>query len=259
MNPENKQTSLSFIILAYYDAPALPGLIKKLHEVISSMNIPFEILIVDDGSKDDTYDTAKRLSESRHEIRVIKHTRNQGVGASFNTGLQAARYNFVGYMDGDAQYEPNDLGHMCEKLFSGQAHAVSGIRVQRADPFIRSVVSFFYNKIIHLIFGFKYHDINSGIKIYSKESLQKIMPVYSTGPFFDAEIFIKISAEGKVIQEVPVSHYERKHGKSRGISSYSLRSTIESIMDIRMKSFRKKNTVSTFTLKFLGLAKKLFL
>ena len=245
---------ISVILLSYQDGPALPRLTRNLHHFLTDLGMDFEIIIVDDKSPDDSAEIALTIKSHLSNIQVIVHEQNLGVGATFYTGVTHAQYDLVAYLDGDAQYEPEDLKEMIR--FISDSDIVSGIRVKRADPFHRNIVSAIYNFLIRKIFGLRVSDINSGIKLYRKDLLDKIGPLLSEGPFYDAEILIKTNALGKKIAEVPVKHYPRIHGKARGASAHSILRTMKQIIDDRFDKFHQTGYGARFHLWLLKLCVK---
>lgn len=226
--------NLSIIVLAYNDAPALPGLTADLHTALQSLADRFEIIIVNDGSHDNTSEIAETCAQSHTNIRVLQHECNQGVGAAFQTGLEAAQYDITGYIDGDAQYKPDDFETLLKYL--PQGGAISGIRQTRADPFHRLFISRIYRHLIHRLFGLRLNDVNCGIKLYHRTFFQP-ENLFSTGPFYDAEILIKGHHAEYPIEETPVQHLRRRHGKSGGASFKSIRRTLSDLTSPTMRSY----------------------
>jgi glycosyltransferase involved in cell wall biosynthesis len=245
---------ISVILLSYQDGPALPRLTRNLHDSLTDIGMDFEIIIVDDKSPDDTAEIALKIKSSFTNVRVVVHEKNLGVGATFCTGVEQAQYDLIAYLDGDAQYESEDLKEMTKLISS--ADIVSGIRVERADKIHRNAISAIYNHLIRKIFGLRVSDVNSGIKLYRKDLLHEIRPILSQGPFYDAEILIKANALNKKIAEIPVKHYPRIHGKARGASPHSIVRTVKQITDDRFEEFHQSGFSARFYIWFLKLCVK---
>lgn len=243
----------SIIVLAFNDARSLPALVAELDRVLSESASPYEIIVVDDGSRDDTASTVNDLARRFPSIRLVQHGRNRGVGAAFRSGWEASRGEWVGYLDGDGQYDPADLRLLSAKLEDEQVGAASGRRRYRADPRHRRLISFIYNQILRNLFGLRLKDANSGIKLYRRGFLEAGGPQLSDGAFFDAEILLKGRRAGYRVAETPVSHRPRRHGIAGGISRRSIQSTFSSLTDERFRYLRQKGLAAKMSLFLVKL------
>jgi glycosyltransferase involved in cell wall biosynthesis len=230
------------IILAFEDAPALPELIRAMNAALPALADEYEIIIVDDGSTDGTASLVGSLRPEIPRLRLIRHEKNCGVGAAFRSGVLAARFDVIGYTDGDAQYSLSDLPRMFAALSS--ADAVSGVRARRADPFHRTIVSRCYNFLLRLVYGLPLHDTNSGLKLYRREFLDSAMPLRSDGPFFDAEVMIKGVHAGKRVVETDVQHLRRRHGQARGANLSSISRALYELSSPEMSAYVRPGLVA---------------
>lgn len=243
-------------MLCYNDGRSLPKLVSELYVVLSNNVSQFEIIIVDDGSIDNSQQTIQDIANEKSNIKTVIHTKNLGVGAAFYSGAQAATYDLIGYIDGDGQYAANDFVLFFNTI---DLHdAISGIRVNRADNFIRVIVSVLYKIVLQNIFGLKLKDVNSGIKLYTKKSLIKTFPIISTGAFFDAEIMVKLASDNKSIKEVPVQHFRRQFGQAAGNSMKSLKTTLLEMLSPPFYNYQKKNLNSRLCLTIMKGVYKIF-
>lgn len=218
--------TITLLILAYNDGLALPGLIKEI-SLETSLIPQLEVIIVNDGSSDTTQEVADQLARDYPFVKAIHHPVNRGVGAGMRSGILASGGEWVGYMDGDAQYYPSDVT-MIQSLFD-RADVISGIRVKRADPFKRLVVSRVWAFILKHIVQSPFRDMNSGLKFYKRTVLEVIGPPESPGPFYDAEMMMKSVHAGFTVLEHPIRHRPRKFGQAAGASVYSIRRTIREL------------------------------
>ena len=226
---------VSMIVLAYNDAPALPALIAGLNQVLAPMTREFEIIVVDDGSHDATPEVIASLA-GVDALRLVRHPRNRGVGAAFRTGVEAARFEIVGYIDGDGQLVPGDLVPLLSELEHGDA--VSGIRARRADPALRIALSRMYNRVVRSLFGLTVSDVNAGLKLYRRRFLNAVGPIESQGSFYDTEILVKGLAAGLRVRERRIHHLPRRHGRGLGASLRSIDSVLQSITSPGMRRYR---------------------
>lgn len=243
------QASTSIIVLCYNDSQSLPKLVSELYLVLSNNVSQFEIIIVDDGSTDHSQQVIKAIANEKSNIKTVIHNTNLGVGAAFYSGAQIAMGDIIGYIDGDGQYSANDFVLYFNNIDFNDA--ISGIRVKRADNFIRIIVSFLYKIILQNLFGLTLKDVNSGIKLYKKKSLIKTFPILSTGAFFDAEILVKLASDSKSIKEVPVQHFKRQFGQAAGNSMKSLKTTLFEMISPPFYDYQKKNLNSRLCLTII--------
>ncbi len=196
---------ISIIIPFYNEKDNLPILVDRLSEVCKKMQEEYEIILVDDGSTDDT----KLLSASSNKL--IKHRKRLGKGKALLSGLKVARGNVIAFMDADLQDNPDDLPKFLQKIDEGY-DLVNGWRKSRKDPIAKTLPSAIFNKfLIRFFLASKFHDVNCGFKVMRREVLEE-NPLYG-----DNYRFLPILAEksGFKTTEVVVEHSPRLHGKSK--------------------------------------------
>jgi glycosyltransferase involved in cell wall biosynthesis len=174
----------------------------------------WEILMIDDGSSDDTYKIAKNLASKNKNLRAITHVPNRGYGAGLKDGFENAKYNLVVFTDGDAQFDFSEFPRFLEKIDSSDI--VIGHRGKRSDHPFRHLLMNMLKVWDFFFFGFYYKDIDCGFKLFKREALNKIMPLYSEGAMITTEILAKAKKAGLKINQVEVSHYPRKFGDQSG-------------------------------------------
>lgn len=206
--------TISFFCPAYNDEENLPILIPKSVKVLKEVSSKFEILIVEDGSPDNTSGVADKLSRKYPFLKVIHHNRNLGYGAALRKGfLRANKYNYVFFTDGDNQFDVSELKKMV--LHLKKYDVVIGFRKNRALSKKRLIQTFFYNWMVRTIFKLKVKDINCSMKLIKRSALDGIK-LNSTSPFIEAELLVKLKSRGIKIKEVGVSHYPRLFGEASG-------------------------------------------
>lgn len=210
-----KKPPISFFCPAYYDEVNLPILIPKVFKVLKNVSSAFEIVIVEDGSPDNTGKVADKLAIAyKPFIKVVHHTHNMGYGVALRSGFSnAKKFDYVFYTDGDMQYEVEELSKMVPYLKDYEV--VIGFRSKRALTPTRQVQAIVFNWIVSLLFGLHVKDINCSMKIASRDALNKIN-LTSNGAFIDAELLIKLKNQGYKFKEVEVTHLSRKFGKASG-------------------------------------------
>lgn len=208
-----KLSSLSVIFPAFNDALSLPGIIRKTAQLLPALAIRFEIIIVNDGSLDKTQSVLEKLQKRIPFIRIIKHCKNLGYGATLIQGFQKAKYDYLFYTDSDGQYDVSELRELV-KAMDLKTEMVTGYKLNRSDSLMRRFVGSFYNQIIKIIFQLKVSDVDCDFRLFRRKILKNLNLVGSSGSF-DAEFMKKIQKRGVIIKEIPVHHYPRKFGKSQ--------------------------------------------
>jgi glycosyltransferase involved in cell wall biosynthesis len=212
---ETRLPALSYFFPAHNEAANLAGLVEEALATLPALAEEFEIVIVDDGSKDATPALADELAAAHPEVRAVHHPVNLGYGAALRSGFAAARFDYLAFTDGDRQFKVADLGRLMEQLQAGEADAVVGYRIRRADPLVRTVYARLYRLANRIFFGLTVKDVDCACKLFRRAALEGVA-VESGGAFFSAELLIKLRARGRRIDEVGVPHYPRTAGSPTG-------------------------------------------
>lgn len=182
--------------------------------VLSGRVDEFEVIVVDDGSRDRTRLIAEELAAQDPRIRVVSHEQNRGYGAALRSGLAACRYELIFQCDGDDQYDLNEIDRLLP--FVDGHDFVVGYRVKRRDPFYRVLESLWYRCLLLLLFGLRVRDANCAFKIFKKNITDRLK-LECNGAIINGEIFIKARKLGfNRIKEVGVHHYPRMIGSQTG-------------------------------------------
>jgi glycosyltransferase involved in cell wall biosynthesis len=201
---------LSVVIPLFNEEESLGELSKSLSDVLEGMGARYEIIFVDDGSTDRSFDALKELHERYPQVRAIRFRRNFGKSAALSAGFQEAQGEMVITMDADLQDDPAEIPHLIEKLKNGY-DLVSGWKKKRYDPISKTLPSRFFNFVTATLTGIKLHDFNCGLKAYRKE-LAKELRIYG-----ELHRYIPVLAHwaGYQVGEVAVQHHARKFGKTK--------------------------------------------
>jgi glycosyltransferase involved in cell wall biosynthesis len=208
---------LSYFFPAHDEEANLEPLVAEALGALPSLARTFEIVIVDDGSRDATPAIADRLAADHPDlVRAIHHPVNLGYGAALRSGFQAARYDVVAFTDGDRQFKVADLGLLTARLAQAdRPDVVVGYRIRRADPLVRTLYARAYRLANLIFFGLRLRDVDCACKVFRRAALQGLR-VESGGAFFSAELLIKLRASGRNVVEVGVPHYPRTAGAATG-------------------------------------------
>ena len=198
-------SSVSLIIPAYNDEETVGRLIDDSDALLSEICPDYEIVVVNDGSKERTLDVIQGRADINSHVRVINHPINKGFGQTIRELYLAGTKEFIFSLPGDYQYAPKELLAMAEGLKTHDF--VIGLRVNRNDPARRKMQSKVYNLMLRTFYGHRHKDVNS-IKLFRKEILDHIT-LQSYTPFVDAELCIRAERAGFKVIEVPIEHLPR--------------------------------------------------
>ena len=208
--------ALSFFFPAHNEAENIEALVAEALETLPSFADEFEIIAVDDGSRDATPEIADRLAAADPRVRVVHHQTNLGYGAAVRSGLRAARFDLVAFTDGDRQFKVADLGRLLERMAKpDNPDVVAGYRLKRADPFIRTAYARVYRLALNIFYKLGVRDVDCAFKLFRRSALEGIR-LESGGAFMSAELLIKLKQRGRRIVEVGVPHYPRTAGSPTG-------------------------------------------
>jgi glycosyltransferase involved in cell wall biosynthesis len=211
------EIALSVILPVHNEVESLPILWNELVEVLPSLPVPVEVLVVDDGSTDGSGDVIRRLAEADPRLRLLRLEWNAGLSAAFYVGLQAARGRIVATMDSDLQSDPRDLPALIERLDT--ADAVVGWRQIRHDSWTKRVASRIANGIRKTLTGDPLQDSACSLRVMRRECLAAIPPY--TGMHRFVPTLVKLA--GYRVVQVPVHHRPRRFGRSKfGVSNRAL-------------------------------------
>ena len=210
---EANAPELSLVFPAYDEAANLPTLLPRALAIGEASGHSFEIVIVDDGSRDASFDVVAAWAAREPRIRGVRHARNRGYGAALRTGLRAARGELVFFSDADLQFELSEIERLLPH--TKRFEIVAGVRTPRRDPWLRRVIARVWGGLIRLLFQLPVRDIDCAFKIFRREVLDAI-PIESIGAFVNTEILVRARAAGFRIQQVPVTHHPRRSGRQTG-------------------------------------------
>ncbi len=221
--------NLSVVIPVYNEEESLPLLYQQIHEALSTLERAYEIIVVDDGSSDGSFEVLTRLHRQDPRLKVIRFRRNFGQTAALAAGFAYASGEIIVSLDGDLQNDPADIPRLVAKLEEGY-DLVSGWRANRQDPLLRRrLPSQIANRVISLTTKVKLHDYGCTLKALRKEMAKGLMLYGEMHRFIPA-----LAGDlGAVITEIPVNHRSRQRGRSK----YGLTRTLRVILDLLTVKF----------------------
>ncbi len=210
---ESRVRSISVCLPAYNEEGNIENAISKAREVLKDICDRYEIIVVDDGSIDNTGKIIEELAKTNTSLRVFHHESNQGYGSALKTGFYKAKCELVFFTDSDNQFDIAEISNLTPLIES--ADIVAGYRIKRNDPFLRLWNAKLFNLLIRLLFGLKVRDLNCAFKLFKRCILDEIN-LESTGALINTEFLIKAKKRGYKIVEVGVNHYPREVGEQTG-------------------------------------------
>jgi glycosyltransferase involved in cell wall biosynthesis len=235
---------LSIVIPIYNEALNLEPLVNELTETLNAGRLSYEVILVDDGSRDESFEILRRLQAADGHLRVIQFRRNFGQTAAFAAGFAAARGRLIVTADGDLQNDPRDIPAMIERLEAERLDIVCGWRKNRKDAWInRRLPSMIANRLISWATGVRLNDYGCSLKVFRSEVVKPLRLYGEMHRFLPA----LASEMGVRIAEQPVNHRARVQGNSK----YGISRTIRVILDLLTVKFLL--SYSTRPLQMFGL------
>ncbi len=215
---------ISIVVPVLNEEESLPLLHQRLTEVLANSGYSYEIIIIDDGSTDRSFEIMRQLAAGDEHLRLVRFRRNYGQTAAFAAGFDRARGDVVITLDADLQNDPADIPALMAKIAEGY-DVVSGWRVDRQDRFLdRRLPSLIANSLIRRATGVRIHDYGCSLKAYRRQVLADIRLYGELHRFIPA----LAHAAGARVTEIPVRHHPRRYGKAK----YGLSRTVKVLLDI---------------------------
>ncbi len=208
-----KLAGLSAFFPAYNEEANVERMVDSFRGTLPQVAEDYEIIIVNDGSKDRTREIADRLTKEDPSVRAVQHERNQGYGAAVRSGIKACRKEYLFFTDGDGQFDVSQLSNLVPLLpgYDG----VIGFRLNRQDPWTRKLNAWAWNRLVRLLLGLKVKDIDCAFKLFNRKVFEG-MELESSGAMISTEMLVKIKDRGFKLKEVGVLHSPRLAGKQTG-------------------------------------------
>ena len=207
-----KVASLSVVLLCYNDAHSIRGLVERAQAAAELHAEEYEIIVVDDGSTDDSPRVLGGLLGRIDNLRIVRHPSNLGYGGALRSGLLESRKAFVFYTDGDGQYDVHDLGSLVAS--AGAADVVNGYKARRSDPAHRVVIGKLYARVARGLFNLPIRDVNCDFRLIRRWALEGLT-LEEEGGSVCIELVHKLATRGCRFAEVEVAHHRREFGRSQ--------------------------------------------
>lgn len=204
-------TRISLVLPAWNEAEAIESAINEAVTALTRIADEFEIIVVDDGSSDDTAQIVQQAAQQMPQVRLVQHETNQGYGASLRTGFRSAKMDLVAFTDADCQFDLSELDRFV--LLARDYDVVCGYRIDRKDTPLRCFYSRVYNHLVRCMIGTSVRDIDCALKMFRREVVEQL-EITTDGFLVNSELLTQARVHGRSIVEVGVSHRPRTKGAS---------------------------------------------
>lgn len=213
MTKKVQSHSLSIFFPCYNDQNTIGKLVENAFNVAKKLTDDYEVIVIDDGSKDKSREVLKKLQKKYKNLRLIFHEKNQGYGGALISGFKNATKELIFYTDGDGQYDVNELPILYQ-LMTDDVSFVNGIKMARKDPTYRIFIGNFYSFVVRWLFWLPVYDVDCDFRLIRHEIIKKIDLKIKSGAIC-VELVKKAQDAGAIFRQVSVHHHERKYGNSQ--------------------------------------------
>jgi glycosyltransferase involved in cell wall biosynthesis len=224
------RTSITAVFPAYNDQHTIEEIIRTVASEMRKVTDDFEVLVVNDGSRDKTREILEGLRMELPFLRVVHHEFNRGYGAALISGFTNAAKDVIFYTDGDGQYDVREIHNLLAEL-RPNIDLVNGYKVKRSDPWYRIVIGEVYRRSMRFVFQLSIRDVDCDFRLFRRHIFEKIT-LESRSGVICVEMARKFDLAGCRMAEVPVSHYPRLHGSSEFFRVRHLQHTLRGLIRI---------------------------
>ena len=206
--------SLSVFMPAYNEEDSIASTVEGVVKVLKSLKLEWEVLVINDGSKDKTAEVVRDLEKKYPGVKLVDYEKNKGYGHALKTGFAQAKYQWVAFVDSDGQFDFAEIKKLLAK--TDEADVILGYRLNRADPFQRRIFTWGWKMLAMVLLGLNVRDYSCGFKLIKKKVIEDISPIESEEKVTQIEMLIKAKKKGYKFAEVGVHHYPRTAGIPTG-------------------------------------------
>jgi glycosyltransferase involved in cell wall biosynthesis len=241
VNLAQRLPGLSLVLPCHNEADNLRWLLPHVADVMPTLALQWEVVLVDDGSSDGSGDVARAIAAERgFSLQVIRHEQKSGYGVTVADGLRATRLEYSAFTDADGQFEVADFALLIPLL--ADADLVGGWREERSDAALRSVVSGVFNTLLRVLYGLRARDVDCALKVMRTEFLRSI-DIESRSALLNAELYIKAQRSGRRVAQVGVPHHPRQMGVRSGARPRAIARAIKELVLFRIRLARRGPSV----------------
>jgi glycosyltransferase involved in cell wall biosynthesis len=229
-----EKLEITIFFPVYNDENTIANMTEKCINVLKEIASNFEVIIINDGSPDNSGAVADEMANKYEYVRVIHHPQNKGYGAAIKSGLENAQYEWVCFTDGDDEYDIEDLRKMIH--LKDYYDLIITFRYVKLYSTLRVFISGMYNKIFRVIFRTNYRDISTGLRLMRK-SVYDDLTIISDSPFIGAEITLRTMLKGYRVGEMGIQTFPREFGKGASVSPKNIIRTIKDMRKVYQNIF----------------------
>ncbi len=211
--PFSQAPSVTAFFPCFNDAATIASMVWAADEVLRGLTDEYEILVINDGSQDESAEVLAELQQRCPVLRVITHEANRGYGGALRSGFASATKELVFYTDGDAQYDPRELSALWAEL-TPQREVIQGWKMERHDGWHRKIIGSIYQWFVCLTFDLHVRDVDCDFRLIRRHVLDSF-PLSSDSGSITVELMTRIHQAGFQVYEIPVHHYARPVGRSQ--------------------------------------------
>jgi len=229
--------SISLVMPAHNEAENIEPVVTEAVPALAAVSNDFEIIVVDDGSKDDTAGVTRRLMETEPHLRLVQHPVNKGFGAAVLTGFTSATKDWILYTDADRQFVLAELANLIP--YTDKADLIAGYRAPRRDPFLRVLYGKGWSMLCTLFFGYTVRDVDCGFKLLRRKIIDQLADkIGSRGATFSIEWLVRAKRAGYRFVELPVTHRPRVAGSQSGARLSVITRAFRELFRLRLQLWR---------------------
>jgi glycosyltransferase involved in cell wall biosynthesis len=230
---------LSAVIPVCDEADNIGPMLAELTRAMESRSVDFEVVVVNDGSRDATAEIVASIAQRDTRIRLVRHPCNEGYGAALRTGLASTRNDLIFLTDGDRQFDPAEIDRLLDRI--PDADMVVGYRDPRRDPFIRRMNGRAWSWLVRVVFGVPTRDVDCAFKLMRRPVIESLQAeIFSRGATFSAELLVRAQRAGFRIRQVSLSgHRPRPAGRPSGARLSVIRLAFLELLQLRIALWRE--------------------
>ena len=228
--------SVSVFFPCYNDEKTIGPLVRGANKILDKAGAKYEVIVIDDGSTDNSRGELSKLSREIKNLRLIFHRQNMGYGGALKSGFKSSKYDLIFYTDGDGQYDIGEL-ELLIPLMTDDIDVVNGIKMFRNDPWYRVVIGNIYNFFVRNAFGIDINDTDCDFRLIRNSSVKKINLNCNSGAIC-VELVKKLQDSGAEFRQVSVHHYSREYGSSQFFNWWRILNTGIELIRLRLELWR---------------------